>query len=71
MNNEKVVINKERKEKEMKKPSKDTLPRNCTINWITRVYEEIHIFRPPSRQGAQVVGFQGEIEPPILSAVGC
>lgn len=56
MNSEKVVIKREIK----KSPSKDTLPGDCTINWITQVYKEIHIFRPSSRQGAQVVGFQGE-----------
>lgn len=49
-----------------KSPLKDTLPGNCTINWITQVYKEIHIFRPPSRQGAQVLGFQGKRQLSVL-----
>lgn len=49
-----------------KSPLKDTLPGNCTINWITQVYKEIHIFRSPSRQGAQVLGFQGKRQLSVL-----
>lgn len=59
MNNEKVVINREKKGRK-KKSIEGYIAKEQYNKLDNQVYKEIHIFRPPSRQGAQVVGFQGE-----------
>lgn len=61
MNNEKVVINREKKGRK-KKSIEGYIAKELYNKLDNQVYKEIHIFRPPSRQGAQVVGFQGERE---------
>lgn len=53
MNNEKVVINREKKGRK-KSPSKDTLPRNCTINWITKFIKRFTFSGPHPGKGPRL-----------------
>lgn len=57
MKSGKVVINRTRKKKS---PLERYIARELYCKLDNPSYKEIHIFKPSSRQEAQVVGFQGE-----------